>query len=92
MREEKAKKRELHPVREEGETETVEHLHHPKCEGGSILYSQTSLFYQLFSLVTISSLLHTHWGINAFLTKTFATKILIEAKLFLSTILTLLIL
>ena len=30
MREEKAKKRELHPVREEGETETVEHLHHPK--------------------------------------------------------------
>ena len=46
------------------------------------MYSQTSLFYQLFSLVTISSLLHTHWGINAFLTKTFATKILIEAKLF----------
>ena len=85
MREEKAKKRELHPVREEGETETVEHLHHPKIylEREEVFCIPKPVFStNFFSLVTISSLLHTHWGINAFLTKTFATKILIEAKLF----------
>ena len=50
MREEKAKKRELHPLRGGGNSRTFTLPKNILGEGGSILYSQTSLFYQLFFL------------------------------------------